>query len=169
MPSPKAPSEKLIARRAAKVVLNHAALDEISRAAVDGFFEFAKSILTSADVPDATPYGEGLIDHGGAIAYVGKQLVASYAMNPGDPTVKKPRGAKLGPGVVVIAGYGFPARFQEAGTIHQPARPFLTPELMQQQPDAGGYIQKAMIKHKVISVRRAAARAAEAAGPIGAA
>jgi hypothetical protein len=39
MASPKIPSAKLLARRAAKVQLHYAALDAINRAAVDGLFE----------------------------------------------------------------------------------------------------------------------------------
>lgn len=162
MPSPKIPSAKLLARRAAKVVLNHAALDEITRATADGLFELAKAIISGADVPDATPFGEGLVDQGGVIAYVDRKPVASYSTGA-DPTVKKPRAARLGPGVVIIAGYGFPGRFQESGTVHQPARPFLTPKLMADLPDAAGFVRAALAKHKVISARRAAVRAAEAA------
>jgi hypothetical protein len=159
MPSPKAPSEKLLARRAAKVVLNHAALDAITMAVADGAFDLARAVIFGADAPDATPYGEGLIRSGGVIAYVDRKLVATAATGPGidgDPTVKKPRAAKLGPGIVVIGGYGFPARFQEAGTIHQPARPFVTPELMSTLPDAEGFIRLACVNRKVISAGRAA-------------
>jgi len=140
MPSPKIPSAKLLARRAAKVVLNRAALDEVVRKAADGAFEFAKSIIDGADVPDATPFGEGLVTQGGVIAYVDRKLVATYAKN-GD-SVKKPRGAKLGKGIVIVGGYGFPGRFQETGTVKQAARPFLTPEVMADLPDAEVFIKR---------------------------
>ena len=160
MSSPKVPSAKLLARRAAKVELNHAALDAITRAVADGAFELAKSIVDGADAPDATPFGEGLVDQGGVIAYVDRKLVATYSTGA-DPTVAKPRAAKLGPGVVIIGGYGFPGRFQESGTVNQPARPFLTPKLMADLPDAEGFIAAACVKRKVISASRAAARAAE--------
>jgi len=160
MPSPKVASPKLLARRAAKVVLNHAALDAITRATADGLFELAKAIVDGADAPDATPFGEGLVDQGGVIAYVDRKLVATYSTGA-DPTVSKPRAARLGPGVVIIGGYGFPGRLQESGTVHQPARPFLTPKLMADLPEAEGFVKAACIKHGVISSRRAAARAAE--------
>jgi len=164
MPSPKIPSAKLLARRAAKVELNHAALDAITRAVADGAFELAKSIVSGADAPDATPFGEGLVDAGGVIAYVDRKLVATHSTGA-DQTVKKPRAAKLGPGIVVIGGYGFPGRFQEGGTVNQPARPFLTPELMAELPDAEAFVQAACVKHKVISAMRAAARLAETGAP----
>ncbi len=159
MPSPKIASPKILARRAAKVVLNRAALDAITRATADGLFELAKAVVTGADVPDRPPWGIGLVRGGGVIAYVDKKLVSTFSTGS-DATVKKPRAAKLGPGVVVIGGYGFPARFIESGTIHQPPRPFLTPELMATLPDAHGFVKAAAIKHKVISTKRAAARAA---------
>jgi len=164
MPSPKAPSAKLLARRAAKVELNYAALVAITRAVADGAFELAKAIVAGADAPDATPLGEGLVDQGGVIAYVDRKLVATYSTGA-DPTVKKPRAAKLGPGVVVIAGYGFPGRFQEGGTVNQPARPFLTPRLMADLPDAEAFIAAACVKHKVISAQRAAVRLTETVTP----
>jgi hypothetical protein len=159
MPSPKIPSARVLENRGKRVVLNHAALDAITMAVADGAFALAKAVIFGADVPDATPYGEGLVRSGGVIAYVDRKLVATTATGPGtdgDPTVKKPRAAKLGPGIVVIGGYGFPGRFQEAGTVHQPARPFVTPELMATLPEARGFILAACVKHKVISSKRTA-------------
>jgi hypothetical protein len=167
MPSPKAPSAKLLARRAVKVELNHAALSAVTMAVADGAFEMAKAVVFGADVPDATPYGEGLVRSGGVLAYVDRKLVATTATGAGtdgDPTVKKPRAAKLADGIVIIGGFGFPARFQEAGTVNQPARPFLTPELMATVPDAGGFVRLACVRHKVISARRTATGAQIQAG-----
>jgi hypothetical protein len=140
VPSPKFPSAKLLARRAAKVVLNRAALDELVLKAADGAFEFAKSVIDGADVPDATPFGEGLVTQGGVIAYVDRKLIATYAKN-GD-SVKKPRAAKLGKGIVIIGGFGFPGRFQETGTIKQAAKPFVTPELLAELPGAQDFIKR---------------------------
>jgi hypothetical protein len=165
MPSPKIASPKLLARRAAKVTLNHDALDAITRAVADGAFELAKSIISSASShwppspSDSPPDTPPLREAGGVLLYVDRKLVGTWSMS-GAPTVKKPRAAKLGPGIVVIGGYDFPAKFQEAGTIRQPARPVLTPELMADLPDAEGFIRLACVKHKVISAKRAAVRAA---------
>lgn len=150
MPSLKAPSAKLLARRGAKMALNREALDQITRAAVDGAFELAKAIVFGANVPDAPPFGEGLIETGGVIAYVDRKKVAEASKS--GATIKRPRAAKLGKGIVVIGGFGARhGHFAEFGTIHQPARPFLTPELMATLPDAGEFIKAACIKHKVIS------------------
>jgi hypothetical protein len=145
------------AKGARKMVLNRAAVDQIILATADGLFELAKSIVQNADVPDAAPYGVGLVQGGGAVAYVGKKRVAEWSKT-GD-TVKKPRAAKLSPkgtdGVTVIFGYGFPGRFQEVGTVKQAAKPFLTPATMAELPAAEGYIRAAWFKSGVISAKRA--------------
>jgi len=39
--------------------------------------------------------------------------------------------------IQAIVGYGFPGRFQEFGTVNQPARPFLSPAAQQVLPNAG--------------------------------
>jgi hypothetical protein len=141
---------------AARIVLNRKALDEITLAAADGLFELAKAIIDDAHVPDAEPLGQGLVEGGGVIAFVGKKRVGVYATG-GRSSVKKPRAAKLSPtGITVIGGWGFPARFLETGTIHNPAEPFATPSLMEHVPDAGVYVRAACIKRKVISSQRRA-------------
>jgi hypothetical protein len=52
-------------------------------------------------------------------------------MTTGAPgAVAKPRGLKVTKGahdIVGAVGFDFPAMFQEIGTVHQPARPFVTP------------------------------------------
>lgn len=74
-------------RTKARVVINRAAMAEIDLALADGLFELGKAIVTEARVPDAPPYGEGLVERGGVIAYIGRKLVASY----GGEGVKNPR------------------------------------------------------------------------------
>lgn len=140
---------------ARRIVLNRAAFDEITLAAADGAFELAKAVIEGADVPDAAPYAEGLVQGGAVIAYVGSKRVGAWSKT--GASVKKPRAAKLSKGVTVIGGFGFPGRFQEAGTINQPPRPFLTPELMARLPDAQAFIREACIKRGVISATRRAA------------
>lgn len=163
MPSPKVPSAKVLARREAAVELNYAALDEIKRGLLDGLFDLGVAIITGADAPDATPYGQGLVRSGGVIGYVDKKLVRTFSLGA-DKLVRKPRRARLTDEIVVVAGFGFPGRFQEAGTIHQPARPFLTPAAMRLIPKAGPFIAQGMARHKVISAKRAAQRAGAAGG-----
>jgi hypothetical protein len=140
---------------AARIVLNRAAFDELTLAEADGLFELAKSIVDGADVPDAEPYGVGLVQGGAALAFVGRKRVDVYS-KAGDP-VKKPRAAKLSSsGITVIGGYGFPARFKETGTVKMAPEPFLTPELMAQVPDAGAFVRQAAIKRGIVSAGRRA-------------
>lgn len=143
---------------ARRIVLNRAAFDAITLAVADGAFELAKAVIEGARVPDAAPYAEGLVQGGAAIAFVGSKRVGVWSKT--GASVKKPRAAKLSKGITVIGGFGFPGRYQESGTIHQPARPFLTPALMARLPDAEGFIKGACKRHGVISAKRAAQRAA---------
>jgi hypothetical protein len=136
--------------------LNRQAFDAITLAVADGAFELAKAVVLGANVPDATPLGQGLIQGGGVLAYVGRKRVG-VASTGGQTSVKKPRAAKLSKGITVIGGFGFPGRFVEEGTVNMAAQPFLTPELMATLPDAEGYIRAAAIKHRVVSASRRAA------------
>jgi hypothetical protein len=139
-----------------RMVINRAAVDQIILATADGLFELGKKIVADADVPDAAPYGVGLVQGGGVIAFVGNKRVAVWSKT-GD-SVKKPRAAKLSPkgsmGVTVVFGYGFPGRFQEAGTIHQPSKPFLTPSALATLPAAEDLIRAAWYKSGVTSAKR---------------
>jgi hypothetical protein len=142
------------------MVLNRAALDAITLATADGLFELGQAIINEANVPDAPPYGQGLVEGGGVIAYVkgatgSAKKVATTTV--GGKQIRKPRAARLGRGATVIFGYGFPGRFVEFGTIDTPAHPFLTPSLLAHVPDAGDYIRAACIRRKATSVARAAA------------
>jgi hypothetical protein len=117
--------------RRSRVVLNRAALDEIAGGLADGTFDIAAAIATRAAqrAPDEPPYGEGLVDHGGAAVWVDGRKVAEMTTG-GVGSVNKPRGFVLkraGSRIAAAVGFDFPAMFQEAGTIRQPARPFVTP------------------------------------------
>ena len=139
---------------ARRIVLNRAAFDEITLAVADGAFELAKAVVNGADVPDAAPYGEGLVQGGAAIAFVGSKRVGAWSKT--GASVKKPRAARLSRGITVIGGYGFPGRFVESGTVKMTAEPFLTPQLLSTLPDAEGFVKAACVKHKVISAARRA-------------
>ncbi len=110
-----------------RVQLHRDALDQVTLATADGMFAVGKAILEAARPPDATPFGEGLVDRGGVLAYVDGKKVNGFGMDGKQP--KPPRAARVskGRGAVVIVGWGFPARFQEFGTIHHGAQPFFTP------------------------------------------
>jgi len=111
----------------ARVVLNRSKLDELHLALAEGVEEVVRTIVETADPPDATPFGQGLVTQGGWLVYDGPRKVAGGSLVGLQP--KKPRGFRVAgtEGITGIAGFGFPARFQETGTVHQPPRPFLWP------------------------------------------
>ena len=143
---------------ARRMVINRAAFDEITLATADGLFELGKAIVNAADVPDAAPYGVGLVQGGGVLEYVGSKRVGVWSKT-GNTDVKKPRSAKLSGkgslGATVIFGYGFPGRFQEVGTIRQRGKPFLTPATLATLPQAEALIRAAWFKSGVTSAKRA--------------
>ena len=117
--------------RKTRVVLNRETLHEVDLAMVQGFEAMAAQVVAVAGTPDAAPYGVGLIESGSWISYVDGKKVGGTA-------TKKPKNMKVrGQGVATGVGYGFPAKFNEMGTINQPARPFLTPAVMRVVGDSG--------------------------------
>lgn len=109
-----------MARTSARVVMNRKALSEVNLGFADGMLALAQEIVETANPPDATPFGEGLVTSGGSAAWVDGRKIGGEGA--------KPRGLKLNkPGITAIAGFGFPGRFQEVGTVRQPPRPFLSP------------------------------------------
>lgn len=118
----------------ARTVLNHQALDEIRRKFVDGMAEIGAHVIEVArpHVPDAPPIGKGLIETGDWAVFADARKVAGTAAKPRREVPKQ--------GVTLLAGYGWPARFQEEGTIHQPARPFVTPAFLEVMPDKDGIL-----------------------------
>lgn len=135
----------LSSRSTARVETNRSWFTAAELALADGLFAMAEAVIRDADVPDAPPYGVGLREGGGAIAYVGKKKVAQ--MTTGAPTApKKPRGSKpLREGEIsAYGGFGFPARFVEIGTVHSGAEPFVTPSLMAEVPETHDYLRKAL-------------------------
>lgn len=113
----------------ARVVLNRAALSQLHLAYAEGVEEIARTIVETADPPDATPFGKGLVTSGGWAVYAGTKKVGGGSLDGSQP--KKPRALKTPADAITgIAGFGFPARFQEMGTVHQPARPFFTPAVI---------------------------------------
>lgn len=112
--------------KSARVKLNRQAIDGVNLAIADGVHAVGKAIIETARPPDATPFGVGLVTSGGVLTYVGTKKVNGWSQGGLQP--KKPRAVRLAQGIIkAIAGWGFPGRFQEFGTVHQPARPFATP------------------------------------------
>ena len=113
-----------MAKRTSRVVLNRKAVDGITLAAADGAFAVAKAVLEVAVVPDAEPYGVGLIQGGGAIVYANGKKVDGTTI--GGRQIPKPRKVNVKDyPVVAIAGYGFPARLVHFGTVRMRGQPFL--------------------------------------------
>ena len=130
-------------KRSTRVVLNRKAVDGVELALADGVHEVAKEIVEVANVPDAAPYGEGLIVHGGTLLYKGNQKLDGWSKDGRQP--KKPRRFRTpaSGGVVAIAGFSFPGRFLEFGTSKMAAQPFLAPARDQVRPRIGSIVKQA--------------------------
>jgi hypothetical protein len=124
-----------------RMELNQSRLDDVTLAVADGLFEAGRTIveLASERAPDSPydpfPAGEGLPKQGGVLVYVANKKTHGWSIRGDQPV--KPRAARLTTklhSVVAIIGFGFPGRFNEAGTIRQPARPFLTPSANEVAP-----------------------------------
>jgi HK97 gp10 family phage protein len=129
--------------RTTRVKLNRAAIDGVRLAIADGTHAVAKAIVTTANPPDATPFGEGLITRGGTLAYVGSKKVDGWSLDGRQPRKPRKLRVKGTDTIVAVAGFGFPGRFQEFGTAHHPAQPFLTPARNQVVPRAVGIMRQA--------------------------
>lgn len=118
-----------VRRPSSRVVLNRKALDQVTLAIAGGVEEIARTMIEESNPPDATPFGEGLVTNGGWIVYANGKKVGGGSIDGTTP--QKPREFRpLKVGVSAVAGWSFPARFQEIGTVHQPARPFFMPTIV---------------------------------------
>lgn len=113
----------------AKVVLNRANLDKLRRAWAEGVEEIVHTFVEVAEPPDAAPFGQGLVTQGGWLVYVDGKKVGGGSLEGTQP--KKPRAAQTSKGIVGVAGFGFPGRFQNEGTVNMAPNPFATRALMQ--------------------------------------
>ncbi len=119
-----------------RVVLARAALDKVDLAIADGLTEVVRTVVEEAQPPDAAPFGQGLVTRGGWLVYAGPKKVAGGSIDGRQP--KKPRSFKVAGSRLIqaIAGFGFPGRFQEAGTAKMAANPFLSPVVARVAPHA---------------------------------
>ncbi len=115
-------------RVTARTVLNRAALDEIHGHLVDGMAAVGQEFLdrTRPNVPDAPPYGVGLVETGAFGVWSDGQQVAGSASRPETDIPSA--------GILLVAGYDDPARFLEEGTVHNRAFPFVTPGMLDTLP-----------------------------------
>lgn len=119
----------------ARTVLNKQALNAIAQGFAEGMGALGQAIIEITTPPDAEPFGEGLVTTGDWGVWAGTKKVGG--------TASRPRGVKLSKtGITLIAGYGFPGRFQELGTIHQPARPFFTPSVVEEIPQTEEHLKR---------------------------
>jgi hypothetical protein len=116
-----------------RTVVNYKALSAINRGFVDGMAALGATVIANANPPDAAPYGEGLVTTGDWGVWAGTRKAAG--------TATKPRAVRLSrTGITLVAGFGFPGRYQELGTIRQPARPFLTPRVLEELPAVNDHL-----------------------------
>ena len=121
-------------RVTAKTIVNRQALTSIRGRFVDGMDAIGAKVIDVATphVPDAPPYGKGLVERGGYAVWSDGQKVAGAAA--------KPRGEVPKVGVTLMVGYDFPARFLEEGTIYITPRPWVTPAMLEVLPDKDGIL-----------------------------
>lgn len=116
--------------------VNRRALSAVREGIVAGMEDIGQRILALGvgKIPDATPFGEGLVTTGDYGVWADGKKVAG--------TARKPRGAKVARGVTLIVGYGFPGRFQSLGTVDIAPNPdwFITP-INEVVPGAGAFLK----------------------------
>jgi hypothetical protein len=126
-------------KQTSRVILNRSKIDTLRLGIADALFGVALEVLDNTHPPDAPPYGKGLVEGGGAVAWVDKRKVNGTTI--GGRQIKKPRSLKLDVGVngiVAIVGYGFPGRLVHNGSIHNRANPFLRRSGLEVLPEAKG-------------------------------
>lgn len=132
-----------MARKAsARVVLNRQAIDRVILAVGDGALAVGEEIVREAKPPDATPYGSGLVTAGGWLGYVDGKKIGGGGLDGKQPKPPRSVGVSRTKGIVILAGFGFPGRFQELGTINHPAQPFLTPAADSVLPKAPSIMER---------------------------
>lgn len=134
------------ARSKSRMELNRKAFDAITLAQVDGLHAVALEVIATTRPPDAPPIGEGLVQGGGTLAYLGNKKVAGEMQD--GRNVSKPRSLRVKAGeMVAIAGWGFPGRFVEKGTVDTPSEPFLTPAVNRVTPSGERIITEGIREH----------------------
>ncbi len=132
-----------------RVELNRRELERLTLAEADGLAGLARDIINAAasNAPDATPYGVGLVTGGGLVAYANGVQIGSWAERGTADTPRELR--RTSDGVAIAAGFRFPARFQELGTIHHGSQPFLSPALSRLAPKAASYVADEVRKQRI--------------------
>jgi len=129
----------------ARTVVNRKALDAIRGGLADGLGKLGAKIIEDTRAPDEPPLGKGLVAKGDWGVWAGSRKVGGTATKP--KTVRLDRNG----GITLIAGYPFPGRFNELGTIRQPARPFFTPAVLEEIPNTLDHL-KSPVRRALASV-----------------
>lgn len=122
-----------------RTVLNRNALAAFSAGIADGMEALGEAFKEAVRPPDATPFGKGLVTTPDFGVWSDGKKVAGGGTKPRSVRVRQF-------GAVLIAGEGFPGRFQELGTVNHPPQPHVTPAMLAILPDAAGYIKPAVRK-----------------------
>ena len=171
MPSPKAPSANLLAKRGAQIVMNKDAVDALYAGMADGLVELGERIIADArasaprDPTTAAARGVPMMADTGSVSVWGPVNGKSSLLHGSAQVAagkNKPKGLKVPVDqVVMVAAFASPlSHFAELGTIKEPARPFLTPALMSNIGNAGEYVKGAMSRRVASAPQRAMASAA---------
>lgn len=122
-----------MARRiSSKTVLNRKSLTLLRGAFVDGMEQIGIDLIARTEPLDDPTTQEKIIGDWG-IWVDGKKVAG---------TATKPRRENVKSGITLLAGFPFPMRFGEMGTIDQPSRPRFSPTLSEVIPDAHRYIRQ---------------------------
>jgi hypothetical protein len=81
---------------------------------------------TRPTVPDAPPFGVGLVETGAYGVWSDGSQVAGSAERPDSDVPAS--------GIVLFAGYDAPGRFLEEGTVHNRQEAFVTPGMLNTLP-----------------------------------
>jgi hypothetical protein len=105
--------------------------DPVILEVADAMVDVGEQLLADVHphVPDAAPYGQGLVTRGGVAGFaLGKRI--DHNTDVATPRRFKPDRQ----GADVAVGFSFPARFQETGTSRQSPHPFLGPAGLRMGP-----------------------------------
>lgn len=141
MPSPKIPSARVLQNRAARVVLNKAALDAVVVGMADGLLEMGEAILADA-VAHAPRDPEAAAKRGvPMMADTGHVVVLGLGKKVGGDGDKPSRVKAPKDQAIVIVYFSSPlAHFAELGTVKERARPFLLPAFGRGLPGASRFV-----------------------------
>ena len=138
------------ASAARRMELNRSRIDQTIVAIGAGLNQWAQETceLISRNAPDSPympfPLHEGLPNQGGALIYFdSKKIYSVHGRGRGEPRVPRAATIRRTRGLVMIIGWGFPARFNEYGTAKMDATPFVGPgiyEMLPRIPEIAGPI-----------------------------